>query len=329
MSHRKLTSLLVTALSALLLFVSPGSTAQIEAPSRLLTLEEYQSTLQQWSSEVGRISADPSTAQRLRESLPQRVQVRIEPKAIESSTAWLDKALDTLQKTKPDKKPDLIKKIQARLEAMQQEARQFAQPSAAVSESQTKLKGILAGREFSSVRGPSAWQLLKEKIDRWINKILGKIFSNVAAPAQTGQILVWVAIGLAACVLAIWLKRRLSGAAQDVRRQPVPFAAPSFKGSRKWLAEAQVAALEGKWRDAIHLAYWAGVARLEEGGAWVPDRARTPREYLRLLRPENRYQPPLAELTKHFEVIWYGDRQASSTDFQHAVAQLERLQCRL
>jgi hypothetical protein len=319
----------VASLAALLVFASARSVAEPQAPPPSLTLEEYQATLQQWSSEVGRISADSSIAQKLRDSLPKSVQVRIEPKTIESSTAWLNTALETLQKTKPEKRADLIKKIQARLEAMQHEARQFSQPAGATSDSQAKLKAILAAREFKAVRGPSAWQLLKEKIERAINKALGKIFSNVAAPAQAGQALVWVAIAIAACVLAIWLRRRLTAAAQDIRRQPVPFAAPSHKGSRRWLAEAQAAALEGKWRDAIHLAYWAGVARLEEGGAWVPDRARTPREYLRLLRPENHYRPPLAELTRSFEVIWYGDRPASSADFQHAVVQLERLQCRL
>lgn len=327
MKDWKRNTLLAAALGLMLL--SCRSSWAQDQPTPSLSLEQYQAKLEQWSTEVGKISGDSSVIAKLRSSLPKSIQVRAGSKPIESSTVWLDTALEAVQKTKPEQRADSLKKIQSGLQAMQQEAQRFSRPSFAQPDSQAKLQGILARREFSSVRGPSGWQLLKEKIVRWILKMLDKIFSRVAAPAQTGQALVWVAIAFAACVLAIWLKRRLSTAAQDVRRQPIPFAAPSFKSSRKWLAEAQAAALAGKWRDAIHLAYWAGVARLEESGAWVPDRARTPREYLRLLPPRNQYRPALSELTQKFEIIWYGDRQASSTDFQQAVAQLEKLQCRL
>ena len=60
----------------------------------------------------------------------------------------------------------------------------------------------------------------------------------------------------------------------------------------------------GEWRDAIHLAYWAGISFLERQGFWKPDRARTPREYLRLsLRSE--YRETLRALTQIFELAWY------------------------
>src|ERR1035438_7184698 len=42
-----------------------------------------------------------------------------------------------------------------------------------------------------------------------------------------------------------------------------------------WLSEARTAAARGEWRDAIHLAYWAGISFLERQGMWKPDRART------------------------------------------------------
>jgi len=329
MNHRKPYALPAAALVVLALSCAPCWSEDQPVPVPTVSLEEYQSTLRQWSSEVGRISSDSSLAAKLRASLPATIRVHTGTQEIESSTAWLDASLENLQKTKPAERATLIKKIQERLKAIEQAAEQSAEPSPSEPQAQTKLKEILARREFNSVRGPSAWDLLLGKIMRWLFNILDKIFGRVAAPAQAGQLLVWIAIAVAAAVLAVWLKRRLRTSAQDVRREPLRFAPPSSKSSRKWLAEARAAALEGRWRDAIHLAYWAGIARLEESGAWVPDRARTPREYLRLLPDRNQHRPALAELTQKFEIIWYGDRQASSTDFQHVVAQLERLQCRL
>jgi hypothetical protein len=82
------------------------------------------------------------------------------------------------------------------------------------------------------------------------------------------------------------------------------------------------------WRNAIHLAYWAGISFLESGGAWKPNRARTPREYLRLMGSRKPEYPSLAALTRKFELVWYGDRAASSLDFQETLGQLEKLGCR-
>jgi hypothetical protein len=329
MEERKPCTYRMAVLLALLWACGLGWSEDQPGDAAAVSVAQYQATLEQWSQQVGRISVDPSIAAKLRSSLPKIIRVRAAAREIESSTAWFDVCLENLQKNRPEHRPAIIKQIQERLKATKQEAGQFAEPSLAGSDTQTKIKQILARREFRSVRGPSAWDMMMAQIRRWLLKILDKIFSRVAAPAQAGQLLVWIAIALASSVLAVWLKRRVKTAAQEVRREPLRFATPSSKSSRKWLAEAQAAAVAGKWRDAIHLAYWAAIARLEESGTWIPNRACTPREYLRLLPERNPQRAPLAELTQKFEIIWYGNREANSSDFQHVVAQLERLQCRL
>ncbi len=78
----------------------------------------------------------------------------------------------------------------------------------------------------------------------------------------------------------------------------------------------------------IHLAYWAGISSLESGGAWKPNRARTPREYLRMVGTRSPHHRPLSALTRKFEVVWYGERVAAEADFQETLAQLEQLGCR-
>jgi hypothetical protein len=94
-----------------------------------------------------------------------------------------------------------------------------------------------------------------------------------------------------------------------------------------WLAEARAAAAKGEWRDAIHLAYWAGISFLERQGMWKPDKARTPREYLRLLGT-NEYRETLNALTRIFELAWYANRGASERSFSETLQELEKLGCR-
>ncbi len=88
---------------------------------------------------------------------------------------------------------------------------------------------------------------------------------------------------------------------------------------------------------AIHCAYWAGIARLQDLGALAPDRAKTPREYLRaltkskLILPETiatRHQA-LSLLTSRLEKIWYGYQIATEADFRDSLTQLETLGCHL
>jgi hypothetical protein len=61
---------------------------------------------------------------------------------------------------------------------------------------------------------------------------------------------------------------------------------------------------------------------------WPPDRARTPREYLRLLPWSSGYQPALTALTRDFEVVWYGKQEADAQAFSRALERLEQLGCR-
>jgi hypothetical protein len=74
------------------------------------------------------------------------------------------------------------------------------------------------------------------------------------------------------------------------------------------------------WREAIHFVYWASISRLESKRLWPADRARTPREYLALLAPEDPRQTGLSSLTKSFERTWYGGREAGENDYRKAEA---------
>jgi hypothetical protein len=128
-------------------------------------------------------------------------------------------------------------------------------------------------------------------------------------------------------VILVWTLRRLRGRrGEPAPREIVPFA-PSARSWHLWLAEARSLAQQQDWRNAIHMAYWAGISFLEEHGAWKPNRARTPREYLRLLGARTPKHEPLAALTRQLELVWYGYNDAAESDFNQALAELEKLGC--
>jgi len=97
--------------------------------------------------------------------------------------------------------------------------------------------------------------------------------------------------------------------------------------SREWARDALAAAERGDYREAVHCAYWAAIASLETRGVLKSDRARTPRESLRLLDPHPREQKLLREFTLLFELVWYGYRPASGKDWSNARSHLENMGC--
>jgi hypothetical protein len=91
------------------------------------------------------------------------------------------------------------------------------------------------------------------------------------------------------------------------------------------MQEAEAFAQQQRWREAVHHVYWAAISRLESSGLWPADRARTPREYLRLLRADHSLQTDLRGLTRSFERIWYGHRPAGEQQYREARAWMDRL----
>ncbi|HJX85366.1 MAG TPA: DUF4129 domain-containing protein, partial [Candidatus Angelobacter sp.] len=228
----------------------------------------------------------------------------------------------------PEKRPALIQEIQDHLKDLSDEAAKYESSPEDPAHSRDKMKEILARREFSKVAGPSAKDLLLSRIFGWLERVLDKLFSVRSPNFPVAQAIIYLLIAIAVAVLAIWIVRRF-GRRSDMapEREIIPFS-PSAKGWRAWLAEARALAQQQEWRESVHLAYWAGISFLEEHGSWKPDRARTPREYLRLLNARATQYPALVALTRKFEVIWYGHRDASQADFQEALGQLEKLGCR-
>lgn len=227
--------------------------------------------------------------------------------------------------------------------------------SASRNNARAELAAILQRREFRQLQEQKSWLAqLWDRFLNWIWRIILRIF-GAANNKVVQRTVLYGAIIVAFLLLAGTLVRTMTAAA---RRENLKLAAapPAGKTWSQWAREAIAAANTGNFREAVHAAYWAGVYRLAEIGTWQLDRARTPREYLRMLQraPGRETQPgdtkasasssvanpladpairarradALANLTNRLESVWYDNQIATQEDYLNAVRNLETLECR-
>jgi len=292
-----------------------------------ISLSEYGQQLRDFSNRVDSLATHPEDIARTSASIPESLVVNTGNAEITVSLRDLKDDLAALNRANAEKRLAILRQITSYLQTLSEEAERYDQ-SSDLNAAHKKLSDILARPEFHRVRGPSVRDILVAKVINWLRRVLAKMVFGGSTKTNWFSILIYSLIIAAMALLAIWTVRRLRRREDEpAGREIVPFA-PSARGWRAWLSEARLMAQQEDWRNAVHLAYWAGISFLESGGAWKPNRARTPREYLRLMGTRRPEYPSLAALTRKFEIIWYGNRAASAQDFQETMGQLERLGCR-
>jgi hypothetical protein len=310
------------ALAACALLFPSLTTAQATQTQPELGVASYQ-------SELGRIVESikhPEQIAPLRKSLPRTWPVRVDGKSVQVPTDWLAAGLKTLEE-EPAKSASVSQELTSRLLAMRQAAAALEHGSspANLDTAHSQLDKILGAREFAAAQGPSQWDMWKARMARWINGQIYKTLRRLHLGAKAGNALAWIIVGIAFLALCYWVWKTLS-APNRKREAPVAVAKQS-DDPRQWSREALAAADRGDYREAVHCAYWAAVVHLETLGVLKRDRARTPRESLRLLDPHPVQQNLLREFTRRFELIWYGYRPASADDWSEARSHLEKMGC--
>ena len=186
------------------------------------------------------------------------------------------------------------------------------------------MNAILAQRAYQGSTETSPLDRFRE----WLYNQLDKFLASLVRFGSRSRWIVWslrVLLVLGICVGLVWAIVRIErGSRIKLVPDVVPSPdAPSAREWQLWLADARAMAAKGQWRDAIHFVYWAAIARLESNVGsrrpWPADRARTPREYLRLMPGADPRTPTLTALTRSFERTWYGGRAAESGDFEAAL----------
>jgi Domain of unknown function (DUF4129) len=320
-------------LIAILIFLisCPAVAAQSQAsPSAAvpLDLKGYMAELDRWSGEAAGLKEHPERAAELIKTLPDAWNVSAHGQRFAVPTTWLRQTLDSLDANHWLAADDCAE-MQKRLAAMRADAEAFEQPRAiGQGRARGKLDEILSRREFQEVRGPTWFDELRVRVQNWILDFLDKFFGGLGRHPALGSTLLWLTVGGSVFLFMLLLMRYFLKGTESASLD-LESAGPASPTWKDWGRDALAAAGRGDYREAIHLAYWAGILRMEELGAWQADRARTHREYLRLLAADDAHRTPLAQMTSRFELVWYGGNPASARDFEAVIKQLEALGCNL
>jgi hypothetical protein len=305
----------------LAIFILPvPSHGQTKDPSAPLTVPQYIQELDQSIAIVQQLDKQPQKASDLLHTLPSAWQVQVEGGNFEIPAESIRRDLAAWQAKPTRPALDLIRQ---HLETLRYQAAGYETNTRNIAAQQSLLNNILSRSEFRNVHGQSWIDRFKQKIQDLLLRLLGKVVTSSAIP-MISDLLVYGLTVIAVVMIAYWLYRSLRESTRLETIMPVHLPV-SAKEWPLWLAEARSAAARGEWRDAIHLAYWGGISFLEVQGAWRPDRARTPREYLRLLPPASAHQPVLRALTVRLESVWYGMEVAGAESFEQTLAELELL----
>lgn len=308
--------------AVLILLICFLSLVAVAAGERVFTLAQYKIELTHLGFLAGEVGENGSAADSAIAELRGDWKIESDGQTFALHTGWL---IDRFEKLKDNNDPQVREQLQQQLQLLRDEAEAYGKTPPDSTAAHARLTQILARHEFHNVQGPTWWDRLKYRILMWIFRVLDRFFGNSAAPA-VGRVLVWTLVTIAVLVVAYFVFRAVKQGArfESVIPQVLPVSA---KGWHIWMQEAQAAATKGNWREAVHLAYWAGISFLEQSGMWKPDQARTPREYLRLLPAESNVRSTLSALTRRLEETWYGNQQARPETFTEVSKLLESLGC--
>ena len=289
----------------------------------VLTAAEYRADLDRVLSATEHLETPGPQIPELVSSLPSAWRVHTDRGNFDVSTEWLRNNLGQLEKKYDG---DLVSKIRDRLASQRADLEAYQENRHDDSEQRALVTRILDRSEIGSIHGPTWSDRLKQRLVQFLIRLLGRAITS-SMVSNIGKYFVYALMAIAFLALSYWVFKSIRNSArvESILPESLPVSAREWT---VWLAEAREAAQRGNWRDAIHLAYWAGISLLESQGVWRPDSARTPREYLRLMSSANEHRPTLTALTRKFELVWYGGQPADAQAFSQTLAELEKLGCR-
>jgi hypothetical protein len=315
---------------------STGASTAAPLTAAPLTVDQYRAELDSLLSATQELDSSGKPTPQLLTVVPPSWRVHTDQREFEISAEGLRRDVRRYEKEKNAANASVVR---ARLRSLRSDLDGYEKPPLDASASRAELNSILARPEFSEDHGPKWLSGVREWLDelreslldvlrrglRFLFHIFQRLFGLSSIPT-IGKYFVYGLMGLAVLAFAYFAYRTIVRGSdlEGVALANLPVSAKEWV---VWLSEARAAAAKREWRDAIHLAYWAGISFLERQGMWKPDRARTPREYLRLLGA-NEYRETLTALTRIFELAWYANRGASERSFSETLQELEKLGCR-
>ncbi len=232
--------------------------------------------------------------------------------------AWMSEALSSA-KSLPDSKRAAV---MATAEAHLDEDLADVQPAPSTPDftvARRAANAILTSREFQTSAEVSLRDRVIAMLYRWLDRVLSHVAAFGSRSPWIGPLLEWGLGAIACALLLVWALRTARQQRVRMQLESASHIEQTDERVLNWMREAEEHAAGGRFRDAVHCLYWASIVTLEGQRLWQPDRARTPREYLRLVDPASPASSLLRRQTFSFETIWYGLRPAARPDYDSAL----------
>jgi hypothetical protein len=242
---------------------------------------------------------------------------------------WLRDALDKSKGMDSGKRGEWLRDSAARLTRMASELGAAEGASSGQKEfarARAEADAVLALPEFQRKSSTTWWDRVTGFFYAWLARMLSGIARAGAAAPWLGPVVIWTLCLSAAAGLVFFVLRSLQR--QRLRISLAGAAVAKTVWDREatdWAKQAEEFASAGEWREAVHCLYWAAIVSLEARRAWRHNPTRTPREYVRLLKPGSAQQRGLRGLTQIFERVWYGLREGRAEEYAEARGLYEAL----
>lgn len=181
------------------------------------------------------------------------------------------------------------------------------------------LAAVYARPEFAAPSSSPLARLIGD-VWGWMRRLLAELFQAVRTESGFAN---WLMLG-ALVVVTVWIALHLVRHTRNARHtrshawpspaSTAPLAQPSHAES--WERAAAAAAAAQRWREAALALYQTVVLGLAEGGALHYDAAKTPGDYRREIRREQRAAAAFDAFLRIFEPIAYGRRETGPADFE-------------
>jgi len=232
---------------------------------------------------------------------------------------WLRAAMDAAAKAKVEDRQKAMGEASAHLQELALGANSVVSVDSGFAKARAEASSVLAGAEFQKASQPSWWD--RQVARFW--KVMALIFGGIGALGEAtpwmGTVLEVVFYLAAAVGILMLVQRALARQRLAITLASGAAATHAWdKEAADWAALADSCAAQQEWREAVHCLYWAAIVRLEARRAWRHNPTRTPREYVRLLKPGSPQRWALGGLTQILERVWYGLREASDEDYRQA-----------
>lgn len=257
-----------------------------------------------------------------------RVQAEGEFAAFHVDWQWLREALGSAQKGSAQKRGEAMRGAGEHLRELASEVDAPAgrMNAAAFAKVRNAANAVLARDEFRAAEGPSWLDRQIARVEDWIARAFMGMEGIGARNPWLAPLIEWGCFGLAAGGLVFFVRRSLARQMLRIALSEGAVAARrSDRDATDWARLAEERAAAGDWRDGVHCLYWAAVVSLEARQAWRPNPTRTPREYLRLMRPGSEAQQLMRELTALLERAWYGHGEVSEAEYRAARSSFGRI----